>query len=125
GRFLPLVLKDKVAALIYADAGTDEAGQLDGGALELLVLSTSAWLEVSTLRKQTAHREPAAERSDSRPVATAEAAPAFNDPFAAHAPTHAMAAAASAEVAAPVMTVAPEAEPAAAEEVVAAVQIGR
>ena len=118
GRFLPLVLKDKVAALIYADAGTDGAGQLDGGALELLVLSTSAWLEVSTLRKQTAHREPAAERTDSRPVGTAEAAPAFNDPFAAHAPTHAMAAAATAEVAAPVMSAA---QPA-AEEVVPIVQ---
>lgn len=121
GRFLPLVLKDKVAALIYADAGTNGDGQLDGGALELLVLSTSAWLEVSTLRKQTAHREPTAERGEGRPMAVAEAAPAFNDPFAAHAPTHAMAAAATAEVAAPVMNVAAELEPA-AEEVVPMVQ---
>ena len=119
GRFLPLVLKDKVAALIYADGGTDGAGQLDAGSLELLVLSTSAWLEVSTLRKQMAHKEPTADRSESRPVATAEAS-AFNDPFAAHAPGHAMAAAATAEVAhsAPVMSVAAEPEPAAAEEVV-------
>src|SRR6266403_2013139 len=53
GRFLPLVLKDKVAALLYADAGMTGDGQLDDGSLELLVLSTSAWLEVSTLRKQT------------------------------------------------------------------------
>jgi hypothetical protein len=121
GRFLPLVLKDKVAALIYADAGTNGDGQLDGGALELLVLSTSAWLEVSTLRKQTAHREPAAERTEGRPMAVAEAAPAFNDPFAAHTPPHAMAAAAAAEVAAPVMSVAAELEPA-AEEVVPMVQ---
>jgi hypothetical protein len=121
GRFLPLVLRDKVAALIYADAGTNGDGQLDGGALELLVLSTSAWLEVSTLRKQTAHREPTAERTEGRPMAVAEAAPAFNDPFAAHAPTHAMAAAATAEVAAPVMSVAAELEPA-AEEVVPMVQ---
>ena len=120
GHFLPLVLKDKVAALVYADAGTDGAGQLDAGSLELLVLSTSAWLEVSTLRKQAAHKEPAADRGESRSVASAEAAPAFNDPFAAHAPGHAMAAAATAEVAhsAPVMTVAAEPEPAAAEEVV-------
>jgi len=119
GRFLPLVLKDKVAALVYADAGKDGEGQLDAGSLELLVLSTSAWLEVSTLRKQTAHKEPTAERSESRPVASAEAAPAFNDPFAAHAPGHAMAAAATAEVAhsAPVKAVAAEPEPA-AEEVV-------
>ena len=120
GRLLPLVLKDKVAALVYADAGTDGAGQLDAGSLELLVLSTSAWLEVSTLRKQSAHKEPVADRSESRPVASAEAAPAFNDPFAAHAPGHAMAAAATAEGAhsAPVMTVVAEPEPAAAEEVV-------
>lgn len=117
GRFLPLVLKDKVAALVYADAGTDAAGLLDAGSLELLVLSTSAWLEVSSLRKQV-HKEPAAERAESRPVAMAEAAPAFNDPFAAHAPTHAMAAAATAEAAAPVMAAVADPEPAAAEEVV-------
>jgi hypothetical protein len=118
GLLLPLVLKDKVAALVYADAGT-AAGQLDPGALELLVLATSAWLEVSSLRKQT-HKEPAA-GSESRPTATAEAAPAFNDPFASHAPGHAMAAAAAAEApaSAPAMTVAAEPEVAApAEEVV-------
>lgn len=119
GRFLPLVLKDKVAALLYADGGTDGAGQLDAGSLEVLVLSTSAWLEVSSLRKQ-AHKDPGAERAESRPVAVAEAAPAFNDPFASHSPTHAMAAAASAESPAPaaVMSVAAEPEPAPAEEVV-------
>src|SRR5580765_8684839 len=82
GRFLPLVLKDKVAALVYADAGTDGGGHLDAGSLDLLVLSTSAWLEVSTLRKQTAHKDPTADRGETRPLATAEAAPAFSDPFA-------------------------------------------
>src|SRR6202158_4478821 len=51
-RILPLILKDKVAALVYADSGTGAAGSLDGGSLELLVLSTSAWLEVNSLRKQ-------------------------------------------------------------------------
>jgi len=57
GRVLPLMLKDKVAALLYADGGTDAAGRLDAGALELLVLSAGAWLEVSSLRKQ-AQKEP-------------------------------------------------------------------
>ena len=118
GRFLPLVLKDKVAALVYADGGTEAAGHLDAGSLELLVLATSAWLEVSSLRKQ-AHKEPAA-GIESRPSATAEAAPAFNDPFAAHAPTHAMAAAATAaseaSAPAPVMAVAAEPEVAVPEE---------
>ncbi len=61
GRILPLILKDKVAALVYADAGTDASGLLDPGSLELLVLSTSAWLEVSSLRKQAqAHADSAA-----------------------------------------------------------------
>jgi hypothetical protein len=67
----------------------------------LLVLSASAWLEVRSLRKQV-HREPAADHSEGRPAGTVEAAPAQNDPFAGHAPSHAMAAAAAtAEVLAP------------------------
>src|SRR5271165_2948913 len=51
---LPLVLKDKVAALLYADGGAE--GVLDASSLELLVMATSAWLEVASLRKQ-AHKE--------------------------------------------------------------------
>ncbi len=47
---LPLVLKDKVAALLYADGGAE--GVLDGPSLEVLVMATSAWLEVTSLRKQ-------------------------------------------------------------------------
>jgi len=108
-RILPLILKDKVAALVYADSGTDAAGSLDAGSLELLVLSTSAWLEVNSLRKQ------AQTHVDSHNVMPAEAppyqapvqpVPAFNDPFASHAPAyasgHAMAAAAAGEASAPV-----------------------
>jgi hypothetical protein len=106
GRILPLILKDKVAALIYADSGTGAAGWLDAGSLELLVLSASAWLEVNSLRKQ-AHKEPSAAHVDSG-VPAAEAPsyqpPAFIDPFASYAPAfasgHAMAAAASASEAA-------------------------
>ena len=103
GRILPLILKEKVAALVYADSGTEAAGALDAGALELLVLSTSAWLEVNSLRKQ-AHKESPATHADSHSVPTGEAqpqpspahpVPAFNDPFASHTPGHAMAAAAS------------------------------
>ncbi len=117
GRILPLILKDKVAALVYADSGTSADGSLDAGAIELLVLSTSAWLEVNSLRKQ-AHKDPASHDGASHGVPAAEApsyqaphtAPAFNDPFAVHAPGHAMAAAASAgEVSAPVIGTAVEA----------------
>jgi hypothetical protein len=101
-RLLPLVLKDKVAALFYADPGTDAEGKLDAGSVELLVLSASAWLEVNSLRKQ-AHKAPADEHSESHPVAASQASPAFSDPFASHAPGHAMAAVATAESAAPVV----------------------
>ena len=54
---LPLVLKEKVAALVYADAGSEGGGKLDSSAVELLVLATSAWLEVASLRKQAAKEE--------------------------------------------------------------------
>jgi hypothetical protein len=109
GRFLPLLLKDKVAALVYADGGSEPGGHLDAGSLELLVLSTSAWLEVSSLRKQV-HKEhapeAASERVESRSAPPVQTVPAFNDPFAAHAPIHAMAAAASAETPTPAMSAA-------------------
>ncbi|HKN72874.1 MAG TPA: hypothetical protein VJX30_17715 [Terriglobales bacterium] len=103
----PLMLKDKVAALVYADSGTPAAGLLDAGSLELLVLSTSAWLEVNSLRKQ-AQKEPSAAHADSHhleshgvpaaetPSSAANTVAQFNDPFASHAPGYAMAAAASA-----------------------------
>ncbi len=54
---LPLVLKDKVAALLYADGGAENL--LDAGSLEVLVMATSAWLEVASLRKQAQQREAA------------------------------------------------------------------
>jgi len=119
GRILPLILKDKVAALVYADSGAADAGLLEAGALELLVLSTSSWLEVNSLRKQ------AQAHADNRSVAAAEAVspaplhapPAFNDPFASHAPAfatgHAMAAAASASEAPPSFASAPAPTPSA------------
>jgi hypothetical protein len=84
---LPLLLKDKIAALVYADGGSD--GLLDSAALEVLVLSTSAWLEVASLRK-VSQRDTADAGSSDQPEAApaAPAAPAFNDPFASHAPKH-------------------------------------
>jgi len=86
---LPLLLKEKVAALVYADAGIDAGGKMDVAAIELLVLATSAWLEVASLRKQ-AQKEETTETASPKiesapPVHTA---PAFSDPFAGHAPKH-------------------------------------
>jgi hypothetical protein len=85
---LPLLLKEKVAALVYSDAGTEPGGKMDTAALELLVRATSAWLEVASLRKQAQKEETAeaGEKTDSAPAAPA--APVPSDPFAAHAPKH-------------------------------------
>jgi hypothetical protein len=84
---LPLVLKDKVAALVYADGGDE--GKLESSALGVLVMATSAWLEVTSLRKQAAAKE------DASVVSRVETVPppvqtvsSFSDPFAAHAPKH-------------------------------------
>jgi hypothetical protein len=93
---LPLLLKDKVAALIYADAGTTTDGAFDESALELLVKTTGTWLEVASLRKQAGKESPAESESHSA-VPVAVKSPAYSDPFAGHAPKHVMAAEASAE----------------------------
>jgi hypothetical protein len=76
---LPLLLKDKISALVYADEG--DGSSLDAPALEVLVRATSSWLEVVSQRKQ-AHKEGVSE-----PHEVAHSAPS-NDPFAAHAPLH-------------------------------------
>ncbi|HVI09128.1 MAG TPA: hypothetical protein VND65_12630 [Candidatus Binatia bacterium] len=82
---LPLTLKDKVAALIYADGG--DTGKLDPHSLELLVMATSAWLEVASLRKQAGKEDAAPARMEpaAAPVQTVSS---FSDPFAGHAPKH-------------------------------------
>ena len=91
---LPLVLKEKVAALVYADAGLEAGGKMEAAALELLVRVTSAWLEVASLRKQAQKEESAeapagkTESAASSHVAPAQGASAPSDPFAAHAPKH-------------------------------------
>jgi hypothetical protein len=88
---LPLLLKDKIAALVYADGGSDNT--LDAAALEVLVMSTSSWLEVVSLRKVSQKEESGApERAEAAPVA--QTVSSFSDPFAAHAPRHTAAASA-------------------------------
>jgi hypothetical protein len=87
---LPLVLKDKVAALLYADGGAD--GGLDGPSLEVLVMATSVWLEVVSLRKQAqrdfADAAPTSANVERPPVAApVQTVSSFSDPFAGHTPT--------------------------------------
>lgn len=85
---LPLVLKDKVAALLYADGGVE--GVLDGPSLEVLVMATSAWLEVTSLRKQAQKDVGDAGPSMERPpvAAPVQTVSSFSDPFAAAPPKH-------------------------------------
>src|SRR5262249_15558364 len=47
---LPLVVKEKVAALIYADSGSNP-GSVDASALSVLTRVAALWLEVTALRK--------------------------------------------------------------------------
>jgi hypothetical protein len=54
---LPLLVKDKVAALLYADAGTAPGGTLDASALTVLTRWAALWLELSDLRKRGAGEE--------------------------------------------------------------------
>jgi hypothetical protein len=86
---LPLVLKDKVAALLYADGGSNDL--LDAASLELLVMATSAWLEVVSLRKQAQTQKDSGDSVavTGRPAPVpAPAVSSFSDPFAAHTPKH-------------------------------------
>jgi hypothetical protein len=48
---LPLVVKDKVAAMIYADAGIVPGGTMDASGLQALTRFAAIWLELAALRK--------------------------------------------------------------------------
>jgi hypothetical protein len=48
---LPLVVKERVAALLYADAGAAPGGMLDASALSVLTRWAALWLELTALRK--------------------------------------------------------------------------
>ncbi len=48
---LPLVVKDKVAAVIYADGGLSAQGTMDASAMAALTRFAALWLEVNAFRK--------------------------------------------------------------------------
>jgi hypothetical protein len=48
---LPLVVKDKAAAVIYADGGVAAGGRLDASGLQALTRFAALWLELSAMRK--------------------------------------------------------------------------
>lgn len=74
----PLVVRDKVAAILYTDAGTEMDGASDQSAVRVLVRSASSWLEIIALRKSGG----AAMETAPEPVAAAAAAPAPTPPAA-------------------------------------------
>jgi hypothetical protein len=86
---LPLLLKDKIAALVYADSGTNSDTKIDVASLQLIVAATGTWLEVISLRKQSQRDvvPELGEKADANPSAMS-AAPSISDPFAAHSPKH-------------------------------------
>src|SRR5580765_5472089 len=78
---LPLVVKDKVAAVIYADAGTAPGGTLDASGLQALTRFAAVWLELAALRKaggsateETPQPQPAAMAATAPSLAPAPAA---------------------------------------------------
>ena len=84
---LPLVIKEKVAALLYADGGSEGASGIDRSAMELLVRSTGLWLEVLSFRKTIPadHSHPEAHSvaaATSAPSALAEAPVPISAPVA-------------------------------------------
>jgi len=100
---LPLLVKEKVAALLYVDGGLDMNRRVESAAIETLVMFAGNWLELSSLRKQAPKDSFASNERMEAPTPAPVSAPSFNDPFAGHTPSHAMAAAAPA--------LAPEIEP--------------
>jgi len=65
---LPLVVKDKVAAFIYADAGMEAHSKIDSSALQLLVRDAGFWLELLALRKSGGGAATATEHSPAEPM---------------------------------------------------------
>lgn len=73
----PLVVREKVAAILYTDAGTEAPGLSDQSSVRILVRAASSWLEILALRKSGAGT---AEASAPEPVAQAAAAPVPSAP---------------------------------------------
>lgn len=82
---LPLVVKERVAALIYADAGMDAEGTFDPSALSVLTRFAALWLEVSAMRK-TGVAAAAEEPAQAASVGASASAAAVVSPAAVPAP---------------------------------------
>jgi len=70
---LPLVVRDRVAALLFADGGAEGSSGLDASGVEVLVRTTDLWLEVISARKVAEqHSGAAAAANDSGSMTAAE-----------------------------------------------------
>ncbi len=78
---LPLVVKERVAAIVYADAGASVGGALDAAALSALTRVAAIWLELAALRKAGV-----APAEEARAAAAAAAAGPVASPAASPAP---------------------------------------
>jgi hypothetical protein len=77
---VPLVVRDKVPALLYADGGLERGGKLDSSGVELIVRATGIWLEILAARKSGAgagadHEVQAAAPEPPKPMAAAAEPP--------------------------------------------------
>ena len=98
---MPLFLKDKVAAVLYADAGTANAS-CERASLDLLVRFTSLWLDAQAARKAANAQGELGQGQAEAVSAPAPAAQASSTGGSAHAPEWSRAASAS-SAAAPAM----------------------
>jgi hypothetical protein len=104
---LPLLVKDKVPAVMYADGGTDKQGRSDASALQLLVRTAGLWLEVLAMRKAGVVTTASSPEAAAQAVESAAMLTPTPAPGSIKAPEAAMAAAAPASVPAAPAGIAP------------------
>jgi hypothetical protein len=105
---LPLVVKDKVAAVIYADGGLTAQGTMDASAMTALTRFAALWLEVNALRKS------GGSASSSMPMPMDDGQPAYTGATTSNAMASAAAVAASSPAATAITT--PMAEPSVSQQ---------
>ncbi len=86
---VPLSVREKVAALVYADTGIQCGGQLDAPAVELLVRVAGNWIELTPTKKPTTSKVEVALAATAAAAGIAVAAPPVSQ-TSAPGPTPAM-----------------------------------
>ena len=76
----PLVVKDKVAAILYCDSGREQGRQTDYSAVEVLTRFTCLWLEHSAVKKHLGSAGPEAIAAPTASVPAAAPTPAQQPP---------------------------------------------